>query len=153
MTQVRRLDKQQSIKHKARLVTLARLVFNDVSSDYFDWRFANMPDLRTFVIEHDGEWVAFKMGYGISNNRYYSWFGGVDPDHRGQGYAEQLMQAQHDWVRDLGYPVVETHVRQANLPMVRLNQKYGFKIVGRLTKDSFVSLVMQAGLRSDGKDL
>ncbi len=85
MNSLQRLDKQQSTENKARLISLARLVFDDVGSDYFDWRFVNMPDLTTFVVEHDGKWVAFKMGYGISSNRYYSWFGGVDPAYRGKG--------------------------------------------------------------------
>lgn len=146
MTLIRRLDQQQSIEHQTRLLSLARLVFDDVDPDYFDWRFANMPDITTFVIDDDDQWLGFKSGYAISSNRYYSWFGGVDPAHRGNGYAAQLMQAQHDWLKDSRYRVVETHVRQNNLAMVRLNQKFGFKIVGRVQKDGRVSLIMQSSI-------
>ena len=53
--------------------------------------------------------VGYKFGYEDSPGRFYSWIGGVSPPHRRQGVARQLMERQHEWARERGYPRVRTH--------------------------------------------
>jgi hypothetical protein len=43
----------------------------------------------------DQKVVAFKTGYALSPQLFYSWIGGVDPDHRRNGLALRLMSLQH----------------------------------------------------------
>ncbi|MFN3237211.1 MAG: GNAT family N-acetyltransferase [Pseudomonadales bacterium] len=144
MIKIQRFDQTQTLAEQPRLLRLAREVFAEVAPGYVEWRIANMPDLSCFIATHDDEWCGFKCGYALTKRRYYSWFGGVVPTLRGKGIAAELMQAQHNWLQGTDYQVVETHVRQNNLAMVRANQKFGFKIVGRFLKSSQVNLIMQA---------
>ncbi|WP_460224765.1 GNAT family N-acetyltransferase [Aurantivibrio infirmus] len=51
----------------------------------------------------DNQPVAFKLGYEIDNNEFYSWLGGVIPEHRARGIAKQLMFKQEAWVAENGY--------------------------------------------------
>lgn len=146
MTEIVRLERLEALQNPARLLDLARRVFTSLEPEYLSWRIEHMPDLSLFVAVDGDDWLGFKCGYAMTQRRYYSWLGGVDPDHRGRGLAAELMLAQHDWLKTTHYPVVETHVRQDNLPMVRANQKFGFKIRGRFLKGDQVNLIMQREL-------
>ena len=143
---VKPFNQTETLQNLDPLLVLANRVFDDVDREYLSWRVSNMPDLVNFVAMDEGQWVGFKCGYGMTKRRYYSWLGGVEPDHRGQGVAGALMLAQHDWLRSTGYEVVETHVLQDNSAMVQTNLKYGFKIVGRFLKSDQTNLIMQAAL-------
>ena len=136
------LNQSESVTNLEQLVTLAGEVFEDIEPAYVEWRIKSMPDVTTFVAEESGQWLGFKCGYAMTRRCYYSWLGGVDPRQRRSGIAGTLMQAQHEWVRDSGYEIVETHVRQDNLAMVQTNLKFGFKIVGRFLKSDQVNLIL-----------
>ena len=99
--------------------------------------------ISSIIVADDGRDLGFKAGYAATENRYYSWLGGVTPTARGRGVADALMQAQHTWVKDAGFERVETHVREDNTAMVSLNRKAGLDVVGRFIKAGKPNLMMQ----------
>lgn len=78
----------------------------------------------------NNELVGFKFGYGQDQNLFYSWTGGVHPEHRKKGIAEALMKHQHEWCLAQKYKRIETRTRNKFPEMIRLNFRHGFKIVG-----------------------
>ena len=125
------------------LLDLSKLVFGKTRREYLRWRIDNQPDLTLFVARRDGELIGFKAGYAVTENRYYSWLGGVSTAFRRQGIASELMAAQHHWVRHSDYSVLETHVTQNNAAMVALNLRFGFSITGMFMKGADANYIMQ----------
>lgn len=76
--------------------------------------------------------VGYKFGYEDRPGRFYSWIGGVSPDHRRRGVARLLMEKQHEWARRRGYPRVRTHTTNSHRPMLILNILAGFDVIGTL---------------------
>jgi ribosomal protein S18 acetylase RimI-like enzyme len=74
--------------------------------------------------------VGFKIGYERTQHEFYSWLGGVRPEYRGLGIAEDLMAAQHKWCREQGYSRIGTKTQNRFQAMLILNIKNGFKIIG-----------------------
>ena len=111
------------------LAQLSIAVFTGSAID-LRWRLSRMPDSSVFTM-HDGEQlVGFKAGYAFTEQRYYSWLGGVHPAGRRQGIATRLAQAQHHWLAGRGYTMVETASRGDNADMARLNLALGFLVEG-----------------------
>ena len=82
--------------------------------------------------------VGFKIGYPISENEFYSWLGGVLPEYREQGVAQQLLDSQERWVRNQGYTKISVKSMNRYSSMIRFLVKNGYQIVkvGRFgTKD------------------
>lgn len=78
--------------------------------------------------------VAFKLGYAETDESFYSWLGGVDPDWRGRGLAQRLIRAQHDWAACAGYRSITTRTQIGNDAMAAINRAAGFTESGILTK-------------------
>ncbi|RLV58996.1 GNAT family N-acetyltransferase [Parashewanella curva] len=55
----------------------------------------------------EGEPAGYKIGYALSNEQFYSWLGGVAKDYRNLGVAQQLLDAQEQWVQTKGYGVLK----------------------------------------------
>lgn len=52
------------------------------------------------ITARDGERVVgYKMGYEITNDKFYSWLGGVNLLYRNQGIAASLMEMQHRYLK------------------------------------------------------
>ena len=111
-----------------RLEGLAHAVFGETIP--LAWRLASMPDVSVFVAARDGTPVGFKIGYAMTESKFYSWLGGVDPAHRAQGVASELARRQHRWTAGRGYRLVETSTDVGNHAMTRLNLRQGFAICG-----------------------
>ncbi len=79
--------------------------------------------------------VGFKIGYELDQSTFYSWLGGVHPDYRGLGVASDLMKTQHDWCRQNHYKKIQTKSQNRFRPMLILNLKSGFDIIGTHTSD------------------
>lgn len=47
--------------------------------------------------------VGYKVGYGVNQKTFYSWLGGVVPKYRKQGVAQALLEAQENYLVELGY--------------------------------------------------
>lgn len=83
------------------------------------------------VIALDGEDViGFKLGYSDRPGRFYSWIGGVAPEHRRRGIAAELMRRQHQRCAAKGYTRIRTHTTNDHKPMLLLNIRSGFDIIG-----------------------
>lgn len=78
----------------------------------------------------DDQPVAFKLGYEIDGETFYSWIGGVLPEYRGLAIASDLMEAQHAWCAREGYKKVQTKTQNKFRKMLLLNIKSGFQVVG-----------------------
>ncbi len=118
------------------LTPLSATIFEDDEEEqrrYLSWRLTHMPRVTVFTALEDGETVAFKAGYALSETRYYSWLGGVHPAQRRRGIGLALMKAQHEWTRRAGFREIETITAHSNQGMLALNGAHGFGAVGRRT--------------------
>ena len=130
-----------------KLVELTCLVFLDTRPDYVTWRLHHMPNISTFVAEIDGALVGFKIGYAMTQTKYYSWLGGVHPDQRRRGLAAALMVRQHQWAADQGYAKIETAADQENTPMAKLNLVHGFTACGVRAEPARIQVLYLKDLR------
>lgn len=87
-------------------------------------------NLISLIAYKDQTPIAFKVGYELKPEIFYSWLGGVLPSHRGQGLARQLMEFQHQQLIEQGYKKVRTTTRNSLKNMLILNLKMGFDITG-----------------------
>lgn len=117
----------EDLLHKVAL--LSNQIFGSPNIDY-TWRLANMPQVSIFYAEHEDLLVGFKAGYAIAERKYCSWLGGVHPDFRNKGIANQLTSMQHQWLVLNGYSTIETSCREGNSAMARINLRNGFSVVG-----------------------
>lgn len=77
-----------------------------------------------------GHPVAFKAGYALAPDTFYSWVGAVLPQYRRSGIARQLLHAQESRLRGLGHARVRVKSRNAFPGMLRLLLSEGYRIVG-----------------------
>ena len=115
-----------------RLGACAEAVFASASSERGEmlWRLENMPDAVVHYAEENERLIAFKIAYATRSRRLYSWLGGVLPDQRRRGLGKALMEFQHGWAKERGYLNVETGTIRNNVPMMMLNLRCGFEIIG-----------------------
>lgn len=81
----------------------------------------------------DGTVVGFKIGYRDSPYDFYSWLGGVDPDFRRRGIADELMVRQHRWAATRDYKTVVTETKNQFKAMIIVNLRHGFDVIGSYT--------------------
>ncbi len=105
-------------------------LFDSVAPQYVSWHMSNMPDVSAFLALSADKIVGFKVGYAMSQRKYYSWLGGVDAAFRRRGIASTLMDQQHRWIATRGYTVVETSANQENVAMAQVNLQHGFQVCG-----------------------
>jgi GNAT superfamily N-acetyltransferase len=113
----------------ALLLPVCSEIFPGFDPTYLD-RLKNVADPLLLFASHGDEVIGFKLGYRRGAHLFYSWLGGVRPVARRTGVAAALMRLQHERVAKLGYPFIETRARAANNPMIVLNLRSGFQIVG-----------------------
>ncbi|MGM0896444.1 MAG: GNAT family N-acetyltransferase [Bacillota bacterium] len=78
------------------------------------------------VDDHVG---GYKIGYGLDGQTFYSWLGGVNPDHRKLGIASELMRRQHEDLKEMGYEIVRTKTMNRWRGMLLLNIQTGFDVL------------------------
>ena len=61
---------------------------------------------------------------------FFSWLGGVLSNKRRQGIGRALLLRQHELCLERGYQSVETEAFGSNRPMLILNLREGFEIIG-----------------------
>ncbi|MBU2704488.1 GNAT family N-acetyltransferase [Zooshikella marina] len=72
--------------------------------------------------------VAFKLGYALDDDRFYSWLEGVIPAYRELGIGTDLLVQQEAWALNQGYSVLEVKSRNCFPKMLRLLLKQGYFI-------------------------
>ena len=111
-------------------------LFEDAKPDFFLLRVHSKKDLVVNLCYHDSLLIGFKMGYQYNETTFYSWVGGVLPEHRKKGIAQQLMELQHKTAKELSYQKIRAKSMNRFKPMMILNLKNGFDIVQVYTNDS-----------------
>lgn len=104
--------------------------FGQWDEKWFQSTFRNHRNFYLLLAFVEGAPVAFKLGYELSQEEFYSWLGGVVPEYRGLGIAVELMARQHDWCRRRGYRKVQTKSQNRFRDMLVLNLRHGFEITG-----------------------
>ncbi|MCM3711233.1 GNAT family N-acetyltransferase [Sporosarcina luteola] len=100
------------------------------------------PNILFVVAMIADQVVGYKIGYSLSKDRYYSWYGGVHEEFRGKGIASMLMEHQHRLVKDKDYKIIETKTRNRWRDMLILNIKHGFDITETFTDDEGIHRIV-----------
>ncbi|MBI5064674.1 GNAT family N-acetyltransferase [Candidatus Woesearchaeota archaeon] len=80
--------------------------------------------------------LGFKVGYDrYKDSSFYSWLGGVIPEHREKGVAKKLALVQENWALAVGYKSIKMKTRNKYKPMLQFALSNGFNIVGFEEKD------------------
>ncbi|MCH2087004.1 MULTISPECIES: GNAT family N-acetyltransferase [unclassified Pseudoalteromonas] len=87
-------------------------------------------DHLALVAYIDNEPVAYKLGYALDSNTFYSWLGAVAPKCRGHGIAQALLNAQEAWVKANNYQTIKVKSMNRFPAMLSLLIKNGYSIVG-----------------------
>lgn len=126
------------------ILNLCNCVFTQFDPAYLKSRLTNVIDpVVTQAVADKNRLVGFKLGYRSTSTQFYSWLGGVHPDYRRRGVAQQLMDEQHSWCSANGYMAIETRTWATNTPMIILNLRAGFVIVGYETNLAGTAVVIQ----------
>ena len=81
--------------------------------------------------------VAFKIGYHRHfDGSFYSWMGGVLPNYRRKGIANNLADHQETWAKKKGYNSIKLQTRSKHNAMLALAINRGFQITNRNEKTS-----------------
>ena len=97
---------------------------------------AHQDVLVQVAFDDNDELVGFKIGYAEKKERFYSWLGCVNEEHRNKGIAKHFLEHQHRWCRERGYKTVRTKTKNCFKAMLILNLKMGFDIIGTYTDSS-----------------
>ncbi len=84
------------------------------------------------LIAFDGEKpIGFKLGYVIPDTRtFFSWLGGVHPDYRKQGIAQQLLDLQEKTAMERGLETIYFTTYDRFPAMINLGKKNDYKLTG-----------------------
>ncbi|MCM3163206.1 GNAT family N-acetyltransferase [Metabacillus litoralis] len=93
----------------------------------------NKPKLLVITAMTGTKVIGYKIGYELDNKRFYSWLGGVDTYYRKHGIASELMEKQHQYLKENGYSVVQTKTMNKWHNMLVLNIKNGFDVIDTYT--------------------
>lgn len=126
---------------------LYRRIFNSEPNQEAHERLLHNHDLLALVAYDGDDPVAFKVGYRQDPDTFYSWLGGVLPDHRRQGIALALMHHQHAWAKAQGYRFMQTKTLNRWREMLILNIRNGFVITGSyVSKDGRLRIILEKEL-------
>ncbi|MBS4198542.1 GNAT family N-acetyltransferase [Bacillus sp. FJAT-49732] len=107
----------------------------------------NKRNLLIHVASINSKVVGYKIGYEISNEKFYSWLGGVDTTFRNLGIATKLMEKQHQYLIDKGYKIVQTKTKNKWRQMLILNIKNGFNIMDTyIDKNGEIKIILEKNL-------
>ena len=92
---------------------------------------------QILIAYNDHNPIAFKIGYQKhSDGSFYSWMGGVLPNYRRKGIANNLADHQDAWAKKNGYISIKMQTREKHKAMLALAINRGFQITNRIEKIS-----------------
>jgi predicted GNAT superfamily acetyltransferase len=118
------------------ILKVYQLVFEDYKLDFFKERIHQKKEVLIGLCYFQETLIGFKIGYLYNHDTLYSWVGGVLPNYRKQGIAQQLLTQQHTIAIKKGYKKIRTKSMNKFKPMIILNLKNGFDITQVYTNDS-----------------
>ena len=81
--------------------------------------------------------IAFKIGYQRHpDGSFYSWMGGVLPNYRRKGIANNLADYQDIWAKKNGYNSIRMQTREKHIAMLAFAINRGFLITNRIEQIS-----------------
>ena len=81
--------------------------------------------------------IAFKIGYHRhSDGSFYSWMGGVLPNYRRKGIANNLADHQEIWAKKNRYSSIRMQTREKHIAMLAFAINRGFLITNRIEQIS-----------------
>lgn len=111
-------------------IIYSRCFSEELSPEKFNSKLRAHKDFLFLTVFDGREMVAFKFGYAQDQELFYSWVGAVLPEYQKLGIASELIEVQHNWCQSKGFKKIETRTRNKYTDMLRLNFKFGFKIIG-----------------------
>jgi GNAT superfamily N-acetyltransferase len=118
---------------EAHLEVIKPIAESTMGSFDLDWVRSRLAMHRCFylaIASIEGKAVGFKMGYAYDRSTFYSWLGGVLPEHQRLGIASDLIEDQHSWCVKQNYLRVQTKSRNQYRGMFILNLRNGFDVIG-----------------------
>jgi predicted GNAT family acetyltransferase len=115
------------------IIELHKAIFG--STDNLINKMNTKPKLLVITAMKDTKVIGYKIGYELDENKFYSWLGGVDPNYRKHGIASELMEKQHQYLKENGYRVVQTKTMNKWINMLILNIKNGFDVIDTYTDE------------------
>lgn len=73
--------------------------------------------------------LAYKLGYALDDQEFYSWLGAVIPQYRGHGIAKLLLFKQEQWCRQQGFAAIRVKSRNRFNTMLLMLISHGYHIV------------------------
>ena len=86
--------------------------------------------------------IGFKVGFQEKPHYFESWRGGVLPQYRGKSIASELLRRQHKWCTTQKFKFIITTTNNQNIPMLIVNLRGGFEIVGTFVNHRKIMKVM-----------
>ena len=111
-----------------KLLSVYSSIFEDSDSSFFKDRFHKHSQITSILAYNKDELIGFKIGYPYGDNTFYSWIGGVLPNYRQQGIANELAEQQEIVAKSHGFKKLRTKSMNQFKPMIILNLKRGFDI-------------------------
>ncbi len=112
-----------------RLLKIYSEVFKNADIDFFKERINKIPKVTSALAYDKRQLIGFKIGYPYNEDTFYSWVGGVLPNYRHQGIANNLAEHQELAANSQGFRKLRTNSMNQFKPMMILNLKRGFDIV------------------------
>lgn len=109
------------------IIDLHKIIFG--TTDDLINKMRSKPKLLVITAMDGTNVIGYKIGYELDNNKFYSWLGGVDTNYRKRGIASDLMEKQHQYLREIGYNIVQTKTMNKWRSMLVLNIKNGFDVI------------------------
>ena len=133
------------------ILAVHRVIFG--TADDLTERIQNKPHPLFSVAFQGSQVIGYKIGYELTNGKFYSWLGGVHPEYRCLGVASKLMDIQHHYLEKEGYKVVQTKTLNKWRSMIILNIKSGFDITETyIDRHGKLKIVLEKELNKGRKD-
>lgn len=105
------------------------------TKEKLEQRLSDIPHL-ILIATHNDQPMAYKMGYELTSDEFYSWLGGVIPKARKNGIATQLRLAQESWAHNQGYTAISVKSMNRYPAMLQLLISSGYHVSGYEDKGS-----------------
>lgn len=115
------------------ILELYSKIFEDADLNFFKERFTSHSKIISVLAYDNKTLVGFKIGYPYNDTTFYSWVGGILPEYRQQGIADNLAEHQESAAKSQGFKMLRTKSMNRFKPMIILNLKRGFDIVNIYT--------------------
>ena len=110
--------------------------FDQMLQDDFYLEKVGKKESLMLIATKGHEIVGCKAGYNrYGDGSFYSWLGGVLPDHRNEGIATILADYQENWAKAHGYTSIKFKTLNKHRNMLLFSIRNGFSINGLKEKD------------------